>query len=395
MGRHGARHTRLAVVAAASVLMLYAFLARRGARLLDWAPGHGMGSRRSPAPEAVPRPPRLTDESMYPSDLDRVTNRTLGFEKIMVVGLRERSDKRDAIALMASLTGIDVDWVDGVPSSSISEKAVPFGIDVDRAKDNFLGSWRGHMDAIRRVVEMGYSSALIMEDDVDWDVHVKSQLKAVGMGARELFGESSRAPHSPYGDTWDVLWPGHCGELFPEFLDENLHLDEEQMAKITAKYIVSNDETVPPYRHVSDLVDWSAFPPLTRIVHLSAGPICTFAYAVSQAGARKLLHALSLEGLHMAFDNSLAQVCRDSIHDLAVGSTGGYDMKCVSVSPTMMFHHRPRGRIAGDSDIQSPGKDGGVREKGITESIKWSVRLNSKNMLTGRPLESQYEGEAA
>lgn len=51
---------------------------------------------------------------------------------------------------MAALSGIHVDWVDGVEASSISEKAVPFGIDLNKTRDNFLGSWRGHMDAIRR-----------------------------------------------------------------------------------------------------------------------------------------------------------------------------------------------------------------------------------------------------
>lgn len=85
-----------------------------------------------------------------PAELPRTANRTLGFERVMAISLPERSDKRDALDLMASLTGFDIDWEDGVKASSIAEKAVPHGIGLDRAKDNFLGSWRGHMNAIRR-----------------------------------------------------------------------------------------------------------------------------------------------------------------------------------------------------------------------------------------------------
>ena len=43
-----------------------------------------------------------------------------------MIGLPERSDKRDALTLMASLTGFSLTWVDGVPGKSISDKALPF-----------------------------------------------------------------------------------------------------------------------------------------------------------------------------------------------------------------------------------------------------------------------------
>lgn len=47
------------------------------------------------------------------------------FEKVIAVGLPERSDKRDALSLMASVTGFTLAWVEGVLGSSISEKAIP------------------------------------------------------------------------------------------------------------------------------------------------------------------------------------------------------------------------------------------------------------------------------
>ncbi|XP_044717518.1 glycosyltransferase family 25 [Hirsutella rhossiliensis] len=299
-----------------------------------------------------------------PSHLPRTANRTLGFERVIAISLPERSDKRDALDLMASLTEFDIDWEDGVKASSIAEKAVPYGISLDRAKENFLGSWRGHMNIIRRIVETGISSALILEDDVDWDVHLKSQLSNIAQGTRHVLGESASSfpPDSPYGDGWDVLWLGHCGE-----------------------YAIQDDETMPSYSRVTQWVDWGAFPPHTRLVHLSGLPVCSFAYAVSQKAAKKILYALSIDGLHTEFDNALAALCRDGRSDAS------YHLKCLSVNPTIIFHHKPKGRLTGDSDINSQGEDGGERQEGFTESIKWSMRLNLKNILLGRPLEQQFD----
>lgn len=87
-----------------------------------------------------------------PEDLNRVANTTLGFGKVFVIGLPERSDKRDALTLTSSLTGFDVEWIDGVRGESIPDKAVPFGVDRAKLMETNLGSWRGHMNAIRRYV---------------------------------------------------------------------------------------------------------------------------------------------------------------------------------------------------------------------------------------------------
>lgn len=91
-----------------------------------------------------------TGNIRHDADLGRVANRTLGFEKVFSIGLKERTDKRDAMALMSSVTGFDIDWFEGVRPGQIPDKAVPFGIDVSAVRDNFIGSWRGHMNIIRQ-----------------------------------------------------------------------------------------------------------------------------------------------------------------------------------------------------------------------------------------------------
>jgi len=112
------------------------------------------GSNPSPAPQI--------------NHNESASNSTLGFERVFAIGLKERTDKRDAVALTSSLLGFNVDWIDGVRGESIPDKAVPFGTDRKKLWENNLGSWRGHMNAVREIIEKNYSSALIMEDDMDW-----------------------------------------------------------------------------------------------------------------------------------------------------------------------------------------------------------------------------------
>ena len=118
--------------------------------------------------------------------------------------------------------------------------------------------------------------------------------------------------------------------------------------------------------------------------------MCSFAYAISQQGARKLLHALSIDGLHMAFDNSLASLCRDAASELVLGKSEGLGLRCLSINPTIMFHHRAKGPAAADSDIQDLGGVELTRDRGVTESVRYSVRLNMKNIITGKPLQDQF-----
>lgn len=54
------------------------------------------------------------------------------------------------MTLAASLTGLDVDWIEGWSGHDVHEKALPpdsWGRPM--AYDN-RGSWRAHMDALRR-----------------------------------------------------------------------------------------------------------------------------------------------------------------------------------------------------------------------------------------------------
>jgi hypothetical protein len=199
-----------------------------------------------------------------------------------------------------------------------------------------------------------------MEDDADWDIRLLSQLPDFAKGVRSLSNIPLSEPqHSPYGDDWDILWPGHCGDYLPENDDR--------------RYIIENDETVAPKAHQTWLRGLAEYPDYTRMVHKAGAPICTFGYAVSYRGAEKILMALAIKGgANLAIDNGMAFLCRD----------GYLDMKCYSVEPQLFQHHRPAGSVSKDSDINN-GDPTIIREKGVTDMIVLSARLNMEQIIMG------------
>ncbi|PVH87904.1 glycosyltransferase family 25 protein [Cadophora sp. DSE1049] len=321
------------------------------------------------------------------ADTGAAINETLGFERVFAVGLSERSDKRDALGLISSLTGFKIEWIEGMRGESVVDKALPFGVDRVKLWENNLGSWRGHMNAVRTIVEQGISTALIMEDDVDWDVRLKSQLQLIAHGTRTLQGSTSPSD-SPYGDDWDLIWLGHCGEVFPEQLEENASKapDSPGYISLATKYTIRGDPTVPPPSHARGFQNFTASPH-TRWIHVTGGPICTFAYALSLAGARKVLFDLSVDHLVGPFDNALAGLCRWGREKERLG------MRCYSVTPPVFVHHKSKGYISGDSDIQlvGGGEKGELREVGTTENIVWSARRNVREMIMGGDMHSQFD----
>ena len=275
----------------------------------------------------------------------------------------ERGDKRDAFSLAASLTDLSVEYIDGVSGEKIPTKALPVGQEERKMPNNTLGSWRAHMDAIRMVVEKGYSSALILEDDADWDIRIKAQLNEFARGSRFLLGNTTSAnTHSPYGDGWDVLWVGLCHDSLPE---DDLRV-----------YVVTNDQSVPLVKHLlmNNPEMLEAYPPHSRIIHMAGGPICTYAYAVSLRGAQKILYALSVKELRGIFDNALAWWCQKN-------DQAGL---CISANPTYFYSHLFAGGAGKSSDINVAGPK---FDKAETKNIRWSTRLNIEKMLRG---ESNY-----
>ncbi|KAI9865766.1 MAG: hypothetical protein M1824_000026 [Vezdaea acicularis] len=271
------------------------------------------------------------------------------------------------------------------------------------------------MNALQTVVERNLSSALILEDDVDWDLRIKHQLYNFALSSRALLqplaSNSLRyadptypspagtedqpndfyLDHLPstippsisaYGDGWDVLWLGHCGAQFPDSQDPKWGPGSIKISK--GRVIHLNDETVPEMSYLSigpaEEDPRALYPQHTRFIHHMRENICSFGYAVSQAGARHILYEAGIKKLEDPFDILLRFVCE--------GQNGYVYLNCLTVQPPLFNQHRPAGKVSAYSDISSWGDE--VKDKAETSFVRWSARMNLKKLLDG---ETDYDDQ--
>ena len=69
------------------------------------------------------------------------------FQKIFVIGLPSRTDRRDAMSLAAAYSGVDIEYIDGV--TNVANKTLPPGGVENGINAGSLGCWRAHMNVIR------------------------------------------------------------------------------------------------------------------------------------------------------------------------------------------------------------------------------------------------------
>ena len=79
------------------------------------------------------------------------------FQKILVINLPSRTDRRDAMSLSAVVSNLQLNWIDGVSGVSgddVLEKALPPG-DHKFISPGSKGSWRAHMNTLQASVLPG------------------------------------------------------------------------------------------------------------------------------------------------------------------------------------------------------------------------------------------------
>jgi hypothetical protein len=177
-------------------------------------------------------------------------------------------------------------------------------------------------------------------------------------------------PTSPYGNpqNWDVLWIGHCGSGFPRH--PNRSAPAYTMPPLTSANTIltyPDDPTVPITKHLKAHPFQGTLDPLalaypnhTRIYHrATGGQLCTVGYAVSQRGARRLLHQFGIKGWNGIFDAELGRWCAGE--DPNMGTRGnvrpkekraGKERICLTSQPPLLAHHHPQ---EGESDIGGLG----------------------------------------
>ncbi|CAF9922743.1 hypothetical protein IMSHALPRED_005751 [Imshaugia aleurites] len=193
-------------------------------------------------------------------------------------------------------------------------------------------------------------TAMIMEDDVDWDVSIKEQMSLVSDAVRNFSQVDPNDP-APYGRSWDILWPGHCGELTR---DETVRLE-------------FNDTTPGRPKPLDSYIGFSEFAINNakganiktgyRAVQMGVFPVCSFAYALNRENAQKVL-AWAGRGQDEAFDVVLNRGC------------GGGHLNCMTISPEIMHHYQPADAHGYVSPVQAGDGQGDESKEADLESVK-------------------------
>ncbi|KAJ5567292.1 hypothetical protein N7535_006598 [Penicillium sp. DV-2018c] len=323
--------------------------------------------------------PSLSYNYMSNRAYEHIQNRTLGFEHIYAISMKERTDKRDFLTLAASVTGFKVEWLDGVRPEEVYPKAMPDGLDSSSVKPTGIACWRAHMNALVNVISNSYSTALIFEDDADWDVNIKSQLREFARGLHALQGTDVVSKEAPYGTDWDLLWIGGCAS--------------GPNANETSFYAIPMDPTVPKVEHRGTwggpTDQWKEqYPELaedsTRFIYRAEMGCCLFGYAVTNRGARKIVSALSIDRLGKEVDLAL--------NDLCAGANGRRKIECWAPFPNLIGTYRKAGSSSRDSDIET--YDTTDYHDELAWNMVYSTRRNIHDLVAGEEIVySQWKEE--
>ena len=79
------------------------------------------------------------------------------------------------MSLAASFTGIDLTMVPAVKAQDVHDKVIPPSWSQERLAAS-LGCWRSHANVWRKIITEDISTAIILEDDADWDSNIKEQM---------------------------------------------------------------------------------------------------------------------------------------------------------------------------------------------------------------------------
>lgn len=316
------------------------------------------------------------------SHLQHAANSTLGFGAIYAVS-RKDSPRRQSLLSAASLTNLDI-VVPAQPTwkeSDINTIKAPQNSSLDRGS---VLAWLGHRNALKTFLQSTDETALIMEDDVDWDVRLRQdQIPQTAYAIKELLG-----PHYEgyYGNTddWDVIWLGHCGDYFNASRGSDL--------SIIKSY---HDPTMPD---LDKLHPWTrdfmhgigADQNKQRLVHESVSPLCTFAYAITRAAAERVLNEIAVSEPTRdssrpcrAYDVRLLEGCRDE------------GLRCITVNPELFHHSATSSEIAqvsANTHLVQLGQGNGPDES-PANNIRCSARSRKWKEIQDRITDSTMNAE--
>ena len=290
-------------------------------------------------------------------DIKGAGNATLGFGGLYVVSgpgspRREHLEQAAAVTELQLTIPEQVSWSDDDIRNFRWPNETESKVGIGSAK-----AWLSHHLVLKAFLASGLETALIFEDDVDWDVRLRTQqIPRAQQAARSLSTSYSSASQYPWGapSDWDLFYLGHCGDYFND-LNDGVGVGHHHPSHLEAiPHAVFEDPTMP---YMTDIHPFTAslftalrVPEQHRILHASQWPLCSFGYAVTRAAAQKILAIVAPEKEDItrdliAYDAALLSGCRDK--------GVPWSIKCYTIQPELFHHMEGKSIIA----LQEETKD--------------------------------------
>jgi hypothetical protein len=198
------------------------------------------------------------------------------------------------------------------------------------------------MALLRRLLSIDLENILILEDDVDFSIHIKEQMELLSQtmwqGRDHEAWEHNEDPYDKA--SWDLLWLGHFGMEFVANTDLTPY----------------NDPHALPWEHL--YADWNSYyadqrgqDPLAR-QQLVGGiaPLDSFAIGMNRADAARLVEENT---------DRTVRAWNFTLH----GNCKGLVQRCTGVVPELFHHHK----VTGASRIMFEGEK-------VKQDLEWYKR---------------------
>jgi len=243
----------------------------------------------------------------------------------------------------AEYTGLDVEIPKQPPlTDEMIEAFQNMGYeDVPHPLKGETRTWLSMLDLLKYMVMADWETALILEDDMDWDVSIKDQTRLVSDAVRK-FTLTQSNDLSPYGHAWDLLWIGHSGE--PTDNDTRRLEYADPSAPLPVNYI-----------------GWSrkymeGLTPGNRAVQRAGLTFGSFAIALSRRGVVKVLKWAG-KGEDKAYDLRLQHGCKSK------------HLSCLIINPELMHHYVPPEEFGHISTVADANDEGSRAEEEEFENV--------------------------
>lgn len=211
------------------------------------------------------------------STVYEIANETLGFQKLLYLNTKTGHNVGDLITLQSIISGIRPTEFLGVSIDDLNEKGLAPAQYPKKLKQDSKASYRSHANLWQKIIQENWETVFVLSPDATWDMDIKKMMFHFSQGLEDLMRQEGLlaedehfSAEDPYlHKHWDILQLGTC---YPKETNKD-------------KSLQYYDPFVPDnVTYFGTQVDENR-----RIVRHRSEEKCVTAYAISKAGALKLL----------------------------------------------------------------------------------------------------------